>query len=458
MIRFLNVYIPTRTVLLLLGEAALVLACFLLSSQLLLGYDTSLVLFYENGLLKIAGLTFVIVTLSYYFDLYEPQTVSDVFEIYFRILVVLGCSCFLLATALFFDPDLAIAPNLYALGFILLAPALIFWRKAYEWIVNLSFFRERVYVLGDGEQAHLVVTALQTRRDVGMEVLSWGPVEGDNAEARRNFWTAELRRLGENKPALQRIIIAMENGRGEMPVEELLNARLRGTQVETVGDVQERLLGRIQLAGLHPSVLFYSKGFRVKPIQQLARVLISGVVAALLLILFLPLFPLVVLAIRFTSPGPVFFRQQRIGMAGKPFYVYKFRSMRSDAEAGGAKWAVKNDPRVTTIGLFLRKTRIDEIPQLWNVLRGDMGLVGPRPERPEFVPYLVEHLPFYNLRHLIRPGLTGWAQVRYGYGSTLEQARIKLEYDLYYIKHMTLGLDLMVMFETVKTVVRRRGQ
>ena len=145
-------------------------------------------------------------------------------------------------------------------------------------------------------------------------------------------------------------------------------------------------------------------------------------------------------------------------MGGKPFYVYKFRSMRTDAEASGAKWAVKNDPRVTPIGIFIRKTRIDEIPQLWNVLRGDMGLVGPRPERPEFVPYLAENLPFYNLRHLIRPGLTGWAQVRYGYGSTLEQAREKLEYDLYYIKHMTLGLDLLVMFETIKTVVRRKGQ
>lgn len=146
-----------------------------------------------------------------------------------------------------------------------------------------------------------------------------------------------------------------------------------------------------------------------------------------------------------------------MGEAGRNFYVYKFRSMRTDAEKGGARWASKNDPRVTKVGMLMRKTRIDEVPQLWNVLRGDMGFVGPRPERPEFVPWLAEQLPYYNLRHLIRPGLTGWAQVRYGYGATLEESREKLQYDLYYVKHSSLGLDLLIMFETIKIILRRRG-
>ena len=458
MIRFLNVYLSTRTVVLLLGEAALVMGCFLLASELLLGPDIGLVLMYENGLLKLAGLTLVTVMLSYYFDLYEPQTVSGPLEIYFRILLVLGFSCFLLAATMFFWPDVAIRSNLYALGFLLLTPALIFWRRAYVWIVNLPLFRERVYVLGCGEQALSLVELLGTRRDVGMEVVGWQPVESEDPDTRRASWAADLQRLTACRKPLQRVIVALENARNQMPVEELLQARLRGVLVERVGDVQERLVGKIQLSGLQPSMMFYGEGFRVKRSQQLARVLVSGLVAAIILFLFLPFFPVVVLAIRLTSPGPIFFRQTRVGMGGVPFFVYKFRSMRTDAEAAGAKWAVKNDPRVTRIGLFLRKTRIDEIPQLWNVLRGDMGLVGPRPERPEFVPYLAENLPFYQLRHLIRPGLTGWAQVRYGYGSTLEQAREKLEYDLYYVKHMTLGLDLLVMFETVKTVVRRKGQ
>jgi lipopolysaccharide/colanic/teichoic acid biosynthesis glycosyltransferase len=172
---------------------------------------------------------------------------------------------------------------------------------------------------------------------------------------------------------------------------------------------------------------------------------------------FLPFFPFVVLAVKLSSKGPIFFRQTRVGMGGRNFDVIKFRTMFTDAEAGGAKWATKNDPRVTKVGMFLRKTRIDEIPQLWNVLRGDMGFVGPRPERPEFVAWLSQELPFYYLRTLIRPGLTGWAQVRYGYGATLAETKEKLEYDLYYIKHMSLGLDLLIMFETIKTILRRRG-
>ena len=161
--------------------------------------------------------------------------------------------------------------------------------------------------------------------------------------------------------------------------------------------------------------------------------------------------------VRLSSPGPIFFRQTRVGLGGRNFRVYKFRTMRTEAEVAGAKWATKDDPRVTSVGRFMRKTRFDEVPQLWNVLRGDMGFVGPRPERPEFVPWLAEQIPYFNLRHMIRPGLTGWAQVRYGYGATLEEAREKLEYDLYYIKHMTLGLDLLIMFETVKTIIRRQG-
>ena len=458
MIRFLNVYYPTRAVALLLGETSLVLGCFLLACQLMLGPDLALVLIYEDGFLKIGTLSIVVVVLSYYFDLYEPQISSVPFEIYFRILLVIGFSCLLAAVAIYLWPNLSVAPKIYPLAFALLAPALILWRKAYERIVSLPMFRERVYVLGDGPQARSIVDALRVRRDVGMEVIDWRPTDTRDPAHRRAIWAKELNRLGNVQPPLDRIIVALEEGRNQLPTEELLNARLRGTHVERVGDLRERLSGKIQLDGLFPSMLFYSEGFRVRRSQQLARVVASALVAGAVLTILLPLFPFIALAIRLTSPGPILFRQVRVGMGGVPFTVYKFRSMGTDAEKTGAQWATKNDPRVTRFGLFMRKTRIDEIPQLWNVLRGDMGLVGPRPERPEFIPDLAAALPFYDLRHLIRPGLTGWAQVRYGYGATLEQAREKLEYDLYYIKNMTLGLDLMIMFETIKTIVRRRGQ
>jgi exopolysaccharide biosynthesis polyprenyl glycosylphosphotransferase len=191
--------------------------------------------------------------------------------------------------------------------------------------------------------------------------------------------------------------------------------------------------------------------------QRLLRRLLSLAVSFLALVICLPFIPLIILAVRLSSPGPIFFSQTRVGRRGRPFTAYKFRTMRQDAEANGAVWAAKDDPRVTPVGGFMRKTRLDEIPQLWNVLRGDMAFVGPRPERPEFVHWLSQEIPFYDLRHMIRPGITGWAQVRYQYGASLEETKRKLEYDLYYVKHQSIGLDLLIMFETIKTIILRRG-
>ena len=456
MIRFLNVYYPTRTLILLLCEAMLVGGCFVLATYMALGPDAYLTLAYEHGLLKIGGVTAVSLIVSYYFDLYDPQVVSVRLEIYFRILLVLGFDCFILSAAIFFFPDVAMPRYVYPIGFALLTPVLIYWRRAYEWIVSRKKFRERVYVLGAEEYARSIVEMIRSRPDLGMEVIDWQDIQVGK-EGRKQFWIEELNRLSTATPPVHRIIVALESPRGELPVQELLALRFQGAVIEEVGTLRERLCGKIQLDGLRPSSFLYSEGFRIRRSQQLTRQIVSMLAAAIGLLLFLPFFPIVVLIVRLSSEGPIFFRQTRVGVGGRNFSVYKFRTMFTDAEAAGAKWATKHDPRVTRFGMFMRKARIDEIPQLWNILRGDMGFVGPRPERPEFVPWLTEQLPFYNLRHLIRPGLTGWAQVRYGYGATLAEAREKLEYDLYYLKHMSLGLDLLIMFETIKTILRRRG-
>jgi sugar transferase (PEP-CTERM system associated) len=456
MIRFLNVYYPTRTVALLFCEACLVFACFLAATWLMLGPDTYIALEYQQGLLKIATITLVTLVLSYYFDLYEPRIVSARLQIYFRLLLVLGFDCFILSAFLLFDPDIAIGPFVYVLGFALLAPSLILLRRAYEWIGGQKAFRERVYVLGAGEYARSIVDTIRSNPDMGMEVVYWEDVHLAPSQ-RKQLWISVLDRIAKADPPVHRIVVAMEVQRGELPVQELLMLRFRGIEVEQDSTLRERLYGKIQLDGLRPSSFLYSEGFRIKPSQQFTRQLVSLATAALGLLLFLPFFPFVALAVKLSSRGPLFFLQDRVGMGGRIFQVVKFRTMFLDAESGGAKWATKDDPRVTWIGSFLRKTRIDEVPQLWNVLRGDMGLVGPRPERPEFVSWLSQELPFYYLRTLIRPGLTGWAQVRYGYGATLAETKEKLEYDLYYIKHMSLGLDLLIMFETIKTILRRRG-
>jgi sugar transferase (PEP-CTERM system associated) len=456
MIRLFNVYYPTRSIVLLLCEALIVSGCFLLATVLLLGPDTYLVLNYEYGGLKILCLTALTLLCSYYFDLYEPQRISARWEIYFRVLLVLGFLSFLLSAIIFFFPDADIAHYVLLLGLVFLTGAMMAWRSAYEWIIGREMFLERVYVLGAGERAQTIVNLLQGRRDAGMKVVGWDGVLGDKTQRKESFHAA-LERFSGAQSQVDRVIVALEDRRGELPLRELLKLRFNGVVIEEGGKLLERLTGKLHLDGLHPSNFIYSEGFRVKPSQQIARRVVSTLTALLGLLLFLPFFPFVVLAVRLSSPGPVFFRQTRVGMGGKNFTVYKFRTMRTDAEVTGAKWATKDDPRVTRVGMFMRKTRLDEVPQLWNVLRGDMGFVGPRPERPEFVPWLSEQIPYFDLRHMIRPGLTGWAQVRYGYGSTLAESREKLEFDLYYIKHMTLGLDLLIMFETVKTILRRQG-
>jgi sugar transferase (PEP-CTERM system associated) len=406
-------------------------------------------------MLKIAGITIFTLLLSYYFDLYEPQRISERWEIYFRLLLVLSVLSFVLAALLYLYPEIEIGPNVLLAGAAILAIALGVWRTAYEWIIGLPVFRERVYVLGCGERAHTVSETLRNRRDAGMEVV--------NGEGKGKFncdpehFAADLRIFAKSKTRIDRVIVAMEDRRGSMPTRELLDLRLRGVVIEDASLLMERVTGKLPLDGLNPSALIFTEGFNVNALQQFGRRLASFTVSLIGLMICLPFIPFLILAVRVSSPGPIFFRQTRIGLRGRPFSIVKFRTMRQDAEIDGAMWATKNDPRVTSIGRFMRITRLDEIPQLWSVLRGEMAFVGPRPERPEFVEWLTKEIPFYELRHMVRPGITGWAQVRYKYGASLEETKRKLEYDLYYVKHLSLGLDLLIMFETIKTIVLGRG-
>ena len=446
MIRLLNVYYPTRTVFLLVSESLIISSCLFAAVWLVLGPNAYVTLNYEYGAAKIVALTIATMTVAYYFDLYEPDLLFDRREIYFRIVLALGCVCLLVACVVYFYPEFSISRQVFPLALTLLGLVLCLWRRFYAWIAARSVFRERVCVLGNGPRAQLISDTLERRRDLGMDVVScnyeMNGLQMDDA-------TEVVKSLFGLKQQVNHIVIALEDRRGAMPMTDLLTLKLRGITVEEDTHLLERLNGKIQLEGLRPSSFLYSEGFRVKASQQFTRRVASMLAA--------PFFPIIMLCVRMSSPGPIFFRQIRVGEGGRQFAVYKFRTMRQDAEASGAKWASKNDPRVTRLGLFMRKTRIDELPQLWNVLRGEMGFVGPRPERPEFVPWLTEQLPFYDLRHIIRPGLTGWAQVRYGYGATLDEAREKLAYDLYYVKHASLGFDLLIMFETIKIILRRRG-
>jgi sugar transferase (PEP-CTERM system associated) len=454
-IRLFNVYYPIRTLVLLLGEALVVSTSFLLGIALQHREDLYVALNYEGGYLKILAVTLVVLVFSHWFDLYDPNHFDEKGELYFRVLLVPGILAVMLAAAGYMFPRFLPGDNSVLMGLVILTAAMLGWRAAYGWLVQWPYLRERVYVLGTGERAQRLVNGLRARSELGIEVVGWsGNVEG---AVTRDSVASHLMDLIKQQ-RVHRVIVAMPDRRGTLPVHELLQLRLSGIKVEEATSWLERMSGRIEVEQLYPSWLIFAEGFRFSSSVRVLRRLLSTLAAAALLVLVLPVIPFVILLIKLDSKGPVLYRQVRMGRAGSTFYCYKFRTMRRDAEADtGATWATDDDPRITRIGKTLRASRLDEIPQLWCVLRGNMAFVGPRPERPEFVEWLSREIPYYSVRLAVRPGITGWAQVRYKYGNTLEDAREKLQYDLYYIKNGSLGLDLLIMFETIKIVTLGRG-
>jgi sugar transferase (PEP-CTERM system associated) len=257
---------------------------------------------------------------------------------------------------------------------------------------------------------------------------------------------------------IDEIVVALEERRGGLPTEELLDCRLNGVRVTEAEAFYERLSGKIPAEAMRPSYLIYNTGFEQHLLAASAKRCLDFALAAIGLFVLWPLMLAVALAIRLDTPGPVLFRQERTGQRGRSFSLCKFRSMRTDAEKlTGPVWATEDDPRITRVGRFIRKTRIDELPQLFNILAGSMSVVGPRPERPVFVKELSKKIPYYNQRHIVKPGLSGWAQINYPYGNTVEDALQKLQYDLFYIKYQSLLFDLSIILNTVKTVILRKG-
>ena len=455
MIRLFNVYYPIRTLILLAGEALIVWTSFLLGTMLQFREDTYLVLNFEYGYYKILMVTIVVLLISHWFDLYDPSNFNAKWEQVFRLLLVLGLVALVLAGVGFVFPHSLPGHGSSLIGLIILTFALFIWRGTYAWLSQRPYLRERVYVLGTGERAQRLVNGLRTRSELSVEVAGWsGNLEGPVTRESIASHLSELAGPGE----IHRVIVAMPDRRGTFPVNELLKLRLEGVKIEEATSWLEKISGKIEVEHLNPSWLLFADGFRCSAGFSLLRRVASFIASALLLIIVLPVIPFVILAIKLDSAGPVLYRQKRVGRAGVIFHCHKFRTMRKDAEADtGATWAGDDDPRITRVGRFLRISRLDEIPQLWNVLRGDMGFVGPRPERPEFIEWLSREIPFYPLRHCVSPGITGWAQIRYKYGNTQEDAKQKLQYDLYYIKNMSLGLDLFIMFQTIKIVLLGRG-
>jgi sugar transferase (PEP-CTERM system associated) len=409
---------------------------------------------------KIALVTALCQLCFYYNDLYDLTVVQSSRELIIRLLQATGAAAIVLAVACVTVPSLILDPGTFltALGVFVIAVAS--WRIAFNYFAHDPHLEERVLVVGTGHVAQMVAKQIGGQQDFAYRLVGFVD-DGEDVELVRHNEVlgkaADLRAIiAEHQ--VDRIIVGLSDRRGRLPIQELLQAKLSGVRVEDATTTYERLTGKILIDDLKPSWLIFSDGFRasrttrfVKRMLDLSLSMIGSVLAA-------PLMAATALAIRIDSPGRVLYHQERVGENGRVFTVYKFRSMRTDAERGGQPvWARDKDDRITRVGRIIRATRLDELPQLWNVMRGDMSFVGPRPERPFFVEQLAREIPFYVQRHSVKPGLTGWAQVKYQYGSSIEDAMEKLRYDLYYIKHMSIFFDLTIVLDTVKVILFGKG-
>jgi sugar transferase (PEP-CTERM system associated) len=454
MIRIFNLYVPTRKVLLVMGQIAMTCAAFALAVGLRSGHSSGMVLS-EHWLWKILTVAIVALLCSHFLDLYDWHRLANPAEIYYRIFSLIGILSLLLAALTYRFPQILVGRNVLSTGLVFLAFSWILWHWIFGRLSALPILRERIYLLGDGHRARRIIDSIRNRPELGMDIIGW---EGEKvAGASPGDFLSRIYLPGRRSP-VDRVIVALKDRRAAMPVKELLELRMSGIRIEDGTSLLEKLSGQIEVDELHPSWLIFGDGFRLTQPYSFFQTIFPTIVALILSVLTLPLIPFVVVLIKLSSPGPVLYRQKRVGLRGKLFNCYKFRTMKVNAEAdSGPTWATDDDPRITTVGRILRRTRIDEIPQLWNVLRGDMEFVGPRPERPEFVEWLNSEIPYYRLRHSVPPGITGWAQVCYKYGNTVQDAKEKLRYDLYYIKNRSIGLDFMIVLQTIKTVLLGQG-
>jgi sugar transferase (PEP-CTERM system associated) len=454
--RVFNRHISPRGLTVFVFELVLIAGSVLYAMRLHGGVDT------PGAIGKVLFITGLCQLSFYYHDLYDLTVVNSRRELLVRLLQASGVASLLLAALYVVFPALIIGHGVLASSVLFFVVAVVVWRLLFLQVGRARGLQEHVLIVGTSAGARTVAREVLDQHDYAYKIV--GFIDDDPAMLGRSIvnpkvigTTADIVRLVREQ-RVDRIIVGLADRRGKLPIEELLEAKLQGVRIEEPETTYERLTGKIMLDELKPSWLIFSDGFRARKLTRAAKRGVDMVLAIAGMVLAAPLMALTAIAVRLDTPGPVVYAQERVGEHGRTFMVYKFRSMLADAERGGTPiWARDKDDRVTRVGRIIRLTRLDEIPQLWNVLRGDMSFVGPRPERPFFVEQLAEAIPFYRQRHAVKPGVTGWAQVRYRYGASIEDAREKLRYDLYYIKHMSIIFDLTIVFDTVKVILLRKG-
>ena len=464
MVKIFKVFVPVSVLALLVCEAVLLYGCYIAAlylAQIAYGgpFFAETFLVDENGFVRILIVVITIILGLYFNDLYENIQVRSRIQLVQQICFAVGVAFF---TQAFMGYMISgwIVPRytmMFGSAFVLLVTPP--FRVLYAKLALQTLGAEQLLLLGTSHTLRRVAEGILEKPTMGLRIMGYLD-DGDNPEepipnVKRLGTIQDLRSI---QPKPRRIVVGLKERRNRLPIQELLELRFSGIRIEEATQLYEAVFGRVCTREFRPSQLVFSEELGPRPGSQMFQDIYCFVVAVVLIVLTLPLVLLVALAVRLTSPGPILLRQKRVGRGEKTFTVYKFRSMYADAEARtGAVWATRNDPRITPIGRTLRKLRLDELPQLFNVLKGEMAIAGPRPERPEFVSTLSEKIPYYRQRHCVKPGITGWAQINYKYGDTIEDTIAKLEYDLYYIKNMSASLDAYIFFHTIKTMLLSRG-
>jgi sugar transferase (PEP-CTERM system associated) len=464
MLRIFKQYYPIRNIFFFIGEgiaifAAVTLACWLLLNGELFGFN-------EWLYLKILLISLVCQTCLYYNDLYDLKVTDTFQELGIRLLQSLGIAAIILAGIYVIFPKAIVGSGIFAVSIVFVIILIVSWRFFYALILSHGIFNQKIILLGSGPLAQNILDEIIHRKDSGYTIALNVQDALEDSDASCDQIQAEiickkdydgLCELAEQLD-IKKVIVAIKERRGKLPLKELVKCRVKGIDVIEGTSFYEMLAGKLIVDQINPAWIIFSKGFYKSRTRRFIKRVLDLILSVFMIVLFLPLIIVTSVLIKIDSTGPLFFSQERVGMNKKPYRLYKFRSMVQDAEKqSGPVWASDNDKRTTRVGKVIRKWRIDEIPQLWNVLKGDMSFVGPRPEREFFVNKLEIIIPYYVERFSVKPGISGWAQVCYSYGASVDDAVEKLNYDLFYIKNMSVFMDLMIILRTIKIVLFGKG-
>jgi sugar transferase (PEP-CTERM system associated) len=462
MFHLFNRYFSVKTVFVFVSETVMLFLSVLLITALRFSFESTALFTYDPQFIKTIVLTVTYSITFYFFNMYASEYYRPNRHMFFRLIQATTVATIILFCLFYIAPSFRVSRGIQLATAIFLPFIIFFWRIIFSKYISVELPNNRVLIIGSGDLAKNIGSDIYRHNVPGLQLI--GFIDDDPAKLGKSLVNpgvvggyGDIARIAKSE-GINRIIVALKDRRAKLPMSALLDCKLAGITIEEGETFRERATGKIPLDHLKPSWMVFSDGFKSLRTRKISKRIFDIFLSAFVFILAAPVMLVAAIVIKLESSGPVIFKQERVGENSKVFEIYKFRSMRQDAEKGtGPVWAGTSDDRVTRVGRLIRRTRIDELPQLINVIIGNMSFVGPRPERPFFVDKLKEVIPYYEMRLVAKPGITGWAQIKYPYGASVQDALEKLQFDIYYIKNMSPLLDVMIIFWTIKVVISGSG-